>query len=69
MYIDCSDETQVDGVLRRSFADLDNVVLLVIDTDLLTSPWRAEQLDGADQLYPHIYGPLNLNAVTEVREL
>jgi glutathione S-transferase len=68
-YIHCSFRDQVDGVRQRSYSDLDDVLLLVIETDLLASPWQAEQLPNADATYPHIYGPLNLDAVVDVREL
>jgi len=38
------------------------LVRLDIDTDKLTSDWREEPV-GTDT-YPHIYGPLNVDAVT-----
>ena len=47
--------------------DLDDLVVLEIETDLLTSPWRSEQLAGADEPYPHVYGPVDLAAVVDVR--
>ena len=34
---------------------------------LLTSPLRFEEADG--QRFPHIYGPINLNAVVAVTPL
>jgi len=68
-YIHCSFRDQVDGIRQRWYADLDDVIVLVIETDLLNSPWLAEQLGDAEAPYPHIYGPLNLDAVVEVREL
>ncbi|MFT4264381.1 MAG: DUF952 domain-containing protein [Nocardioides sp.] len=37
------------------------LVLLVIDTDRLTSPWREDPV--GDDTYPHVYGPLNPDAV------
>lgn len=38
------------------------LVRLDIETDKLTSPWREDRV--GDDTYPHIYGPLNLDAVT-----
>ncbi|MGZ4467902.1 MAG: DUF952 domain-containing protein [Nocardioidaceae bacterium] len=67
-YIHCSEQEQIEGVRKRSYADVPDVLILVIDTDKLASPWRTEQLSGADQPYPHIYGPLNLDAVVDVRQ-
>jgi glutathione S-transferase len=37
--------------------------LLTIDTDLLTSPWRLDPVEGEALPFPHIYGPLNIDAV------
>ena len=74
-YIHCAFREQVDGVRQRWYSDLADIVVLVIETDRLTSPWKAEQLADSswssfsEGPYPHIYGPLNLDAVVEVREL
>lgn len=68
-FIHCSrDEEQVGRVLRAFYADcadLDDLVLLVIDTDRLNAPVRHEPVDG--DVFPHLYGPLPLSAVIEVR--
>jgi uncharacterized protein (DUF952 family) len=43
-------------------------VLLVIDTDLLKAPLKWEESnDELRSLFPHIYGPINRDAVVEVR--
>lgn len=65
-FIHCSEAHQVEGVRTLWFDDLDEVLLLAVDTDLLTSPWRSERLDGAEEPYPHVYGPINLEAVVGV---
>ncbi|MCS6840657.1 MAG: DUF952 domain-containing protein [Roseiflexus sp.] len=46
-------------------------VLLVIDVDKLTAPVRWERPSGADAapLFPHIYGPINPEAIIEVRRI
>jgi uncharacterized protein (DUF952 family) len=41
-------------------------LVLVIDTDRLQAPVR---YDDPAQIYPHIYGPINLDAVVEVRRV
>ncbi len=43
--------------------------LLRIDPDLLESDVRLENLDGGDELFPHIYGDLDLSAVTGLEAL
>jgi uncharacterized protein (DUF952 family) len=39
-------------------------LLLTIDLDKISAPWR---YDAAGEDYPHIYGPLNRDAVVDVR--
>ena len=52
----------------RYYADVgEPLLLLTIDTDLLTSPWQEDPV--GDDTYPHIYGPLNPDAVVETRAL
>jgi uncharacterized protein (DUF952 family) len=63
----CRTLDQVDKVRRSFYADLDDLLLLVIDTDRLDAPVRHEPADG--DVFPHIYGPLPLDAVIEVRPL
>lgn len=63
-FIHCSQAGQVDGVHDRFYGHVtEPVVLLTIDTDLLTSPWQLDDVPGQDQPFPHVYGPVNLGAV------
>jgi uncharacterized protein (DUF952 family) len=66
-FIHCSQESQVAAVRERFYADVtDPVLLLTIDTDLLTSPWQLDDVPGEALPFPHIYGPLNIDAVVDV---
>jgi uncharacterized protein (DUF952 family) len=47
----------------------DHLIVLVIDTDKLISEVRYDEVPGWDAPFPHIYGPINLDAVTDVRSL
>lgn len=62
--------SKVDQVLRVANAIYRNqtgLVLLVVDTQRVTHEIRWEPgTDKPDELFPHIYGPLNLDAVTRV---
>jgi glutathione S-transferase len=61
---------QWEGVRERYYADVvDPLVLLGIDPDLLDVPLVVETPEGADEAFPHIYGPLPVAAVVAVREL
>jgi riboflavin kinase / FMN adenylyltransferase len=45
------------------------LVLLVIDTDRLTSPVREDDVPDSEQTFPHVYGPINPDAVVETWDL
>ena len=63
-FIHCSQAEQVAGVHERFYgAVTEPLVLLSIDTDLLTSPWQLDPVEGEPLPFPHIYGPLNIDAV------
>jgi glutathione S-transferase len=59
-FVHCSFEAQVAGTAERYYAGRDDLVLLTIDPDRLTSPVRVE--DG----FPHVYGPIDADAVVAV---
>jgi uncharacterized protein (DUF952 family) len=65
-FIHCSYWNQLDTVANAFYAGHENLLLLVIDPARVASELRDEAVDG-DERFPHIYGPLNLDAVTEVR--
>lgn len=67
-YIHCSFPHQVQPVADMAYKGRDDVVLLVIDRSQLDSKVRVEALTG-DQEFPHIYGPLPIAAVVDVREV
>ena len=69
-FIHCSHEDQWQQVRRDYYADATApLVLLVIDTDRLTSPVREDDVPGSDRTFPHVYGPINPDAVVETRDL
>lgn len=61
-FIHCSYEDQLNGVLGRYYADAGQVVILTLDANRLTSPLVSEPSTN-NEPYPHIYGPINLDAV------
>lgn len=63
-FIHCSQAEQVAGVHARFYGAVTGpVIRLTIDTGLLTSPWQLDEVAGEPLPFPHIYGPLNLDAV------
>lgn len=66
-FVHCARPEQVEGVRDLFYSDVESVVLLTIETDRLTSPWQFDPVPGAEQTFPHVYGPINLDAVVETR--
>jgi uncharacterized protein (DUF952 family) len=66
-FIHASRPEQVGATANRFYADVDEpLLLLVIDTERLISALCDEDVDGRGTTFPHIYGPLNLDAVVDV---
>lgn len=65
-FIHCSDLHQIVGVANNFYRGQHGLVLLVIDPGRLTANVVYEDLYNAGQAFPHIYGPLNLDAVVKV---
>jgi uncharacterized protein (DUF952 family) len=67
-FIHASRREQLDGVRKAFYADVgEPLVLLTIDTDGLTSPWREDAV--GDDTFPHVYGPINVSAVVSAEPL
>lgn len=66
-FIHCSLPGQVATVANTWFAGQAGLLLLVIDPTRLKSEVRMEPgTDKPDELFPHIYGLINLEAVIQV---
>lgn len=64
-FIHCSFAEQVPATIQRFYADLAQVVLLRIDPHRLTSTVVVEDLVGTGEQFPHVYGPIGLDAVID----
>jgi uncharacterized protein (DUF952 family) len=62
-FIHCSFEEQLEGVLARYYAGAGEVVILEIEPSALVAE-LVEEPSTNNEIYPHIYGALNLDAVT-----
>jgi uncharacterized protein (DUF952 family) len=69
-FIHASRQDQWPGVRERFYAEVtEPLVLLEIEVDRLTAPVVEESPPGIDETFPHIYGPLNPDAVVDVTPL
>jgi uncharacterized protein (DUF952 family) len=69
-FIHASQASQVTRTANKFYRDVPGELLvLVIDTGRLRSELRYEPVPGAELPFPHIYGPLNVDAVVETRPL
>lgn len=62
-FIHCSTPVQVTEVANRLFRNRRDLLLLVIRPDLLRHELRYEAAENGLH-YPHVYGPINTDAVT-----
>ena len=68
-FIHCSqDQEQMLRVAQRLYSGRPDLLALSVNTALLTAPVVTEP-SRSGELYPHIYGPLEISAVTAVRPL
>lgn len=67
-FIHLSAHDQVEETARRHFAGRSGLVLASVDLDQVSQAVRWEPSRGGD-LFPHLYGPLPVAAVTAVRAL
>ncbi len=66
-FIHCSYLGQLEAVLKRYYSGYPKVLILSIETDKLKSKLVEEPSTGGE-IYPHLYGRLNHNAVMGIEE-
>ena len=65
-FIHCSVEKQIAGVLDRFYKGQTGLIKLKIEKAKVSRPVLFELAADLDELFPHIYGTLNLDSVFEV---
>lgn len=65
-FIHCSAEHQYRWVVSTRFRGRTDLVLLHIDPAAMPAEIRYENLEGGDELFPHVYGPIPVAAVVTV---
>ncbi len=67
-FIHASQASQVTRTANKFYRGVPgDLVLLVIDPGLLRAEVRYEDVPGAELPFPHVYGPLNTDAVIAAR--
>jgi uncharacterized protein (DUF952 family) len=65
-FVHCSEPEQVVRVANSRFVGRTDLVLLWINVARLAARVVYENLEGGDEVFPHVYGPINLDAVVAV---
>ncbi len=68
-FIHFSTSKQLPWVAETFYKDQTGLVVLRVETEMLTSPLKWESPPDSVELFPHLYGPLCLAAVTRVEPL
>ena len=64
-FIHLSTQEQVAGVVERYYQHIPDLLLLHIDAEKLSHPLKYEPATS-NELFPHLYGPLNKDALLTV---
>ncbi|MER6289910.1 DUF952 domain-containing protein [Streptomyces sviceus] len=65
-FIHCSTREQLPGTAARFFAGVPDLVVLVIDPARLGVPLKYEAPEPGAEEFPHVYGPIPVDAVVDV---
>lgn len=65
-FIHCSTEDQVAGVLDRYYKGRSGLIKLTIERAKIERPLIFELAGSINEVFPHIHGPLNLDAVVAI---
>jgi uncharacterized protein (DUF952 family) len=66
-FIHCSRDDQVTDVANRYYQAIPDMVILAIDPAKLISKVRWDK--SGEEVYPHVYGPINLEAVCSMADI
>ena len=67
-FIHCSKEEQLLSVANSFYKERKDLVLLGLDTNKIRPRVSFENLEGGSELFPHIYGPINMDAILSVHQ-
>ena len=64
-FIHCSTGSQVQETANRYYSGQRGVLLLVINTNQVAPEIKYEESEERGEAFPHIYGPLNTDAILD----
>jgi uncharacterized protein (DUF952 family) len=65
-FIHLSQVQQVRGVLERYYSHQADLLVMEIDEQQLAAPLKYELAPSVQEMFPHLYGRLNMGAVVKV---
>ena len=68
-FIHNSTEAQVNGVLERYYKNQTDLLLLHIDESRLVPELKYELAPSVNELFPHVFGNINLDAVVKITDI
>jgi len=66
-FIHASPKSQLNRLANKYYKEKSSPLILMVDKKLISAQVKWEPATGG--LYPHIYGPLNVNAITKVEKI
>jgi uncharacterized protein (DUF952 family) len=68
-FIHCCTKNQIAGILDRYYSEQQHLLQLSIDIFALSVPVKYELSPAVNELFPHIYGIIPLQAIIHVFEI
>ena len=68
-FIHNSTKEQVAGVLERYYKNKTDLVLLHINEDKLTAVLKYELAPSVNEMFPHIFGVINIDAIVKITDI
>ncbi len=68
-FIHNSTESQVTGVLERYYKGKKDLLLMHIDETKLEAELKFELAPSVNEMFPHVFGRINLDAVVKITEI
>jgi uncharacterized protein (DUF952 family) len=65
-FIHAANVNQALAIAARKYSKTKDLVLLFVDPKKLTTPLKYESTNSSPDSFPHIYGPVNTNAIYKV---